>query len=453
MVLNMERVGLIGDNSIEYISILVDIWNNGDCAVLIDWRIPYITAVEMMKEANVVKCYIEKKLFDKIHNINNNIEIIIFEKENNYTKSLPLDIYNKFKPNYSKNEAIIIYSSGTTGKSKGIILSHYAINKNADSIIDYMQIKLNDSLYMVRTISHASSVVGELLVCLKSKLELYIGPTIVPPRYIISNLIRYNITILTVNPTQLLMYTNELTINPVKFTNLRSIYVSGAPLSNNNRLKAMKVFDNTNIYNAYGLTEAGPRVSVQSHKFNHDNSIGKPIMGVQIAIINEDGHICASYEKGIVHVKTDSVFSGYVKGKNKFDSLYNDWLNTGDIGYMIDNGEIFITGRLDDLIIINGHKIYSGDVEKVIREYELIKDCVVISEPIENNEYFMICLYELYDTNNFRLNALIKHCNNYLSLYEIPQKWLYLESIPRTLNNKISKADIKALLKSNLIEG
>lgn len=63
----MARIALIGDNSIEYVNVLLDIWNSGDCAVLIDWRIPFQTAYEMMIEANVSKCYIERRIFSKIN--------------------------------------------------------------------------------------------------------------------------------------------------------------------------------------------------------------------------------------------------------------------------------------------------------------------------------------------------------------------------------------------------
>ena len=86
----MDRVALIGENSVEYVNTLINIWNCGDCAVLIDWRIPFFTAVEMMKEANVKQCFIEEQLADD-KNIGTvqEIEFVVFECENNTTKCLP----------------------------------------------------------------------------------------------------------------------------------------------------------------------------------------------------------------------------------------------------------------------------------------------------------------------------------------------------------------------------
>lgn len=160
----MSRVALIGENSVEYVNSLIDIWNNGDCAVLLDWRIPFQTAVEMMREADVSKCYIEEGLLEKSNiQLPDCIEFIEFKKRIT-TTMLPQEVYDKYRNNYKTNEAVVIYSSGTTGKSKGIILSHYAINTNADAIIDYMQPNDNDCIYIAKTLSHSSTLFHKLLL-------------------------------------------------------------------------------------------------------------------------------------------------------------------------------------------------------------------------------------------------------------------------------------------------
>ena len=94
----MERIALIGENSVEYINMLVDIWNSGNCAVLVDCQIPPQATVEMMCEAQVTKCYVEHKYYEKICAVlDETIELISYEKENASARLLPAEIYDRFQ--------------------------------------------------------------------------------------------------------------------------------------------------------------------------------------------------------------------------------------------------------------------------------------------------------------------------------------------------------------------
>lgn len=436
----MDRVALIGENSVEYISTLVDIWNNGDCAVLIDWRIPLQTAAEMMREANVHTCHIEKNLFNKSITTSGNISFVLYERKNVSAEYLPKSIYDKFEPNYSQNEAIIIYSSGTTGKSRGIILSHFAINTNADAILDYMKIDVRDCLYIARALSHSSALTGELLVSLKSKAKLVVAPTVVHPRFVLSNIDKFGVTTICLNPTLLQMYVREYNLKPYPLRTLKTIYVSGSILYDKVYMKAHQTFKNIAIYNVYGLSETGPRVTAQRKDCCESNSVGKAIQGINIAIVDENGTQVSDGNRGIVHVNTSSRFIGYISGQEKFTSLYNGWLNTGDVGYIDSNGELHIVNRIDDVIILDAHKIYPVEIEKAILDSTEISDCVVVKANCKSGD-FIACLYVGDDI----LGQTIRHVlKSKLPAYEIPQRFIRCDTIPRTLNGKISKVDVKS---------
>ena len=445
----MARVALIGENSIGYVNTLLDIWNNGDCAVLLDWRIPAQRAFEMMSEAGVKKCYIEESLFSKIQkNIPSLIQFVIYEKINKSADYLPDQIYVKFAENYSKKEAVIIYSSGTTGKSKGVILTHYAINTNADAIIDYIKPDNTDCFYMVKTISHASSLVGELLVALKTKTPIVIAPIIVPPRYTLANIFKFKITIMCINPTLLRMYMKEYTRQKEKYdlSSLKEIYIHGAKTSLKTCEAAAIVFGNCKLFYEYGLTEAGPRVSTQKNSSKCIDSVGKPIKGVSVKILDSDGNELPQNERGAIHVKTPSQYLGYVIGKNKFDSYCTGWMNTGDVGYFDDYGELHIVGRADDVIIINAHKIYPSEVEKQIIACSDIDECAVTM--VEYNDNKVIgCLYA--GGTEIDLNTKEK-LNTVLMSHEIPRVFLKCESLPRTLTGKVLSDQVRAHIKNFL---
>lgn len=436
----MSRVALIGENSIGYVNALLDIWNHGDCAVLIDWRIPFETAVDMMKEADVKKCYIETGLYPEISDEEHSSVLLErYEKLNLKAEALPSLMYDKFRENYSKAEAVVIYSSGTTGKSKGIVLSHFAINMNADAVIDYMKPTSNDCIYICKTLSHSSTLVGELLVALKTKTKLIVAPVIVPPRYVLNNLEKYGVTILCVNPTLLSLYADSYIPSKFNLSVLRTIYVSGSILNDNVYTKAHETFSGTSIYNVYGLSEAGPRVTAQTENSSKSNSVGKPIKGVQIQIVDEQGKPLPRGDRGVLHVSTQSQFNGYVVGSQKHLSLYKTWLNTGDIGYIDNDGELHIVGRADDVIIIDSHKVYPGEIEKAILDFDEIRECSVTKVEYRDSK-FVGCLYVGDTISEQEARNKLK---NKLPTYEMPRRFIQGSVIPRTLNGKISANDIE----------
>lgn len=445
----MSRVALIGENSVEYVNALLDIWNNGDCAVLIDWRIPFQTAIQMMREAVVTDCFIEKKLLDKsaVDDISD-ITFIAYEVADISSKLLPDEVRKKYRENYSKDEAVVIYSSGTTGKSKGIILSHFAITTNTDAIIDYMQPEPNDCLYTIRPLSHSSTVTGELLVALRSGCKYLLSPTIVPPRYIFGNINKFNVKILCLNPTMLSLLVDEYRRGKSSITPLKTMYVSGSVLNDDTYSKAHDTFSGVNIYNVYGLSEASPRVTAQRAEWCKSNSVGKAIKGVAVVVVDENGNVLTNGHRGIIHVNTPSRYSGYICGEEKHRSLYNGWLNTGDIGYFDDNSELHIINRIDDVIIINGHKIYPSEVSSQIRKLADIDECVVTSVSL-SGEDVLCCLYA---ASSKICHEIKNKLGGVLMRYEIPKVFIITDVIPKTITGKISIHLAKEMILKELIK-
>ncbi|MCI8332114.1 MAG: acyl--CoA ligase [Clostridiales bacterium] len=436
----MSRIAIIGENTIEYIDCLLNIWNDSNCAVLIDWRIPVESAVLLMIEADVCKCYIDKNMITDVHIFaDNNIEVIEYEPLCKNAIPLPNEFYRKFKPNYSNDEAIILYSSGTTGKSKGVILSHFAIQKNADSIIEYMHPQKADCVYIVKSLSHSSTLVGELLVALKTSMRLIVSPTIVSPRYVFTNIQKYNATVLCLNPTLLLLYIKEYEIIDIKPESLKTIYVSGAILSDKLYKQARLTFSDINLFNVYGLTEAGPRVSAQRKGCCVTNSVGKPIQGVDVRIIDEQGACVPRGNCGSILIRSPSLFSGYVTGSAKYDPQNPGWFSSGDIGYVDKYNELHVVDRSDNQVIIQAHNIFLNDIEQVIADVFGVEECVVVDYKDDNFEC-LCCAY----TGNVEKQAIVNQIGNKLPSYEIPKKWIKLTEVP-TSNDKPKVSDIRDL--------
>lgn len=388
------RIGLVGDNSIGMIEQVINIWNNGDCVVLVDWRIPYNSIIEMLESVNVKKCYIEKKILDSINQKieGKTLEFVPYISTDNRMTAIPTELYNKFQSNYSNSEALILFSSGTTGKSKGVVLSHYAINSNADEVFKYMELEESDSMYIQKTLCHSSTFVCELLVALKYRVKMFISPTVTIPNTILKNIVNHRITVTCLNPTILKLITLAAEKGKYSFNGLKKVYCSGAVLDTNLLERSQQVFGNVEILNVYGLTEAGPRVAAQiPNTYDTVGSVGKVLDCASVKIVDEHGILKSVNEKGVIYVKTLCKFMGYANLKDTKNE--EEWINTNDIGYINDNNELFVLGRADNMINIDSHNIFVEEIEQRILAMISIEDCLVYSVINDNGHCVLCCDY------------------------------------------------------------
>lgn len=231
---------------------------------------------------------------------------------------------------------------------------------------------------------------------------------------------------------------------------LKTIYCSGACLNDKVYSEASDVFKKIDIFNVYGLSEAGPRVTAQTKECRNNNSVGKAIEGVEVVIIGDDGIPANNSTYGIIHVNTPSRYNGYISGAEKHKSLYRNWLNTGDIGYIDEFGELHIVGRVDDIIIVDSHKIYPEDIERLILENAGVIDCA-ISKFAYNGVEMIGCLY-VSESNMDCTVSIIRNLKEKVMYYEIPKRFLRVNSIPHNIRGKICRAEVERTLSETPVE-
>lgn len=431
----MSRIAVIGYNSVELVDIIVNVWNQQNSVVMLDWRMPVDKVKELMMECGSDNIYIDSDIINKYKELEDYKMVVHqFSSIRNEDRYLTSEIYSKFTPNYSDEEAVVIFSSGTTGMAKGVCLSHFAINSNADAIIDYMNIQSDDVIYIVKSLTHSSTFIGELLVALKRGISAVIGLNIVPPRYTLRMLRQHEVTLFCTNPTLLRMYVREMEKYPAQFPRMRNIYVSGAILSDELYCEAKAAFRKINICNMYGLSEAGPRVTCQTGHESRNN-VGKPIKDVQIGIANEQGYFVDNLEIGEVYVHSKSCFSGYITDQCKKEKTY--WLKTGDIGYLTENEELVILGRKDDVMNIDSHNVVPVTIENVVLMNECIDECSAVEVP----KGIITCAISLKTDMNINevLTDIHVLCKKNLAVYEIPRRIIVLDNIPKNVNGKVDK--------------
>ncbi|SCJ67323.1 Linear gramicidin synthase subunit B [uncultured Clostridium sp.] len=432
----MARIGLIGENSVEYVRHLLEIWRNGDCAVMIDWRIPLKTACQMLKLAGAQKCLIGSNQLRDIPVKKDGITFLPFEHKVEAAK-MPPEMYDSYRRCPQTGEAVILFSSGTTGMAKGILLSHQALIANIEAICDYMQPGEQDVFYIAKALSHSSTLTGELLAALHTGAGVILAPTMAPPRYIWQQIARFGVTIMGVNPTLLRLLVQDVQQGKRIPACLQKIYVSGAVLNVELASQAHTLLKGCALYNVYGLSEAGPRVAAQTAQYHSLGSVGRPIKGVKVAISSAQGQVLSDGEKGYVHVKTPSLFCGYLNAQVRRSLLGGAWFNTGDVGYVNALGELFVLGRADEMIVHDAHNIYPSEVEAQIAQFPGVLQCVVFGVDDRASGQRLIAYFT--GGQPVTAKALRHFCLERMGSYEVPSEFIQLNKIPVTPAGKVSR--------------
>ena len=316
--------------------------------------------------------------------------------------------------------AFIMFTSGTTGLPKGVMLTEENIISNLEYIKSYFDVSNCKSICIARPLVHISVLTGELLYALCNGLTLYFYEESFMPQRLLTYLSKNSIDILGGTPT---LYKNLSNINFDNSNILKVGVISGEVLTENTKVTITNSFKNTQFYNVYGLTEHSPRVSalLPDEFCKKINSVGKAIGDVTVKVLN-----------GELLIKSNSVMKGYFNNQELTNKKIKDgWLYTGDIATIDQDGYIYIHGRKDNMIIKAGLNIYPEEIELAVNEIKGISDSVVFGLKQEDK----ITIYLEYvgdiEPNELRI-TLAKNLNPNI----IPNKIRKVEVIAKTASGK-----------------
>lgn len=434
-----DKVAIIVPNSSSYIVSILAVLDLGGVVVPIDPHFPDLIAIDLITSAKCkfvcISSYLEDNYINKRLNIN-----VLIEANGDWKMDSNIMFQELDLPVVSENDsAFILFTSGTSGHPNGVILTHEGVLTNVEAIIEYMNPTAKDIFYIAKSGVHCSTLIGEILVGLNVGASLIIKNPVVSPTSILKRCDEYSPTILFVNPTILKLIT-QVKIKKYNISSIRLIYTSGAIADSEILLKADSFFSGAIIQNVYGLSEAGFRVSAQRlDQPRKLGSVGKPLKHTEIEIRSSKGEICKPYEIGQILIKSKSTMKGYVNKGRTPAKFLNAWLLSGDLGYLDSDGELFVKGRADDMIIRSGHNIDPYRIEKIIKKIDGIEDCIVFGVPDKLNGNNIVCGVVQEGKGSININSIFEQCSLLLPSYECPQIFVEWDKLPTTLNGKHSR--------------
>lgn len=332
---------------------------------------------------------------------------------------------------------LIMCTSGTTGKPKGIMLSDENILSNVSDIESYFEMTENDSILISRPLYHSAVFTGEFLIAIAKGTRIVFYSDSFVLVSVEQMIAREKITTFCATPT-IIKLIARFTKSEIKNI-LKNIVISGECLGAIDGHMIRNALPNAKIYHVYGLTEASPRVCYLPPAEFSDapDCVGIPLRSVEVEIRTDTGRSVKINERGLLWVRGPNITFGYYNDPKLTEkNICDGWLCTGDIAQYNEKGWIKILGRQDNLIVRAGMNIYPSEIENELKKDLRVRDVHIYT--IEDAKMgVQIAMKIVGDFNSIKEVKML--CTNMLPLYQVPAKIELCDNLPTNGSGKIMR--------------
>jgi long-chain acyl-CoA synthetase len=347
----------------------------------------------------------------------------------------------------------MLYTSGTTGQPKGVAIGEGDFRRSAAGIAmmgSRWKIGPDDRYLLVGPAYHAGPAIW-------AQVHLAVGGTVVVMRRwdaeeLLRLVERHRVTITHLVPAnfiRLLELPDGARAN-ADLSSLRLVLHAAAPCPVPVKRQIMTLFPDDTVWEYYGASEGGGTSISPREWLERPGSVGRPYPGNEFRITDDDGHVCAPNQAGTIWVRTAGSGSSftYHNDPEKTASTYrDDWFSVGDVGYLDEEGYLFLTDRKSDMVISGGVNIYPREIENCLYEHPDVVDCAVFGIPDDVWGESIVAVVEPAPGSGLDAAAVVEWCRSHLADYKKPRRVELVPTLPRDPNGKV----VKRLLRDELL--
>ncbi len=346
--------------------------------------------------------------------------------------------------------AILLYTGGTTGRGKGVTLSHRNVVSNGLQVGLALSVTDTDRMLHVAPMFHSADLLGTAVTLAGGSHAYLATPT---PESFVDALASMKITYTMIPPTILQQVLAQGLLAQRDLTALRIFISGGAHVPLELLQKAQRFLSNGSMVHGFGLTETSPILTMMhySQVFQSQgpdssalSSVGRPLAGVDTRILDSTGRDAPTGETGELVVRGPNVATEYLNQPEMSENAFkNGWFYTGDIGSIDSDGFLSIVDRKKDMIITGGENVYSAEVEAVLRQHPQISDAAVVGVPDDTYGEAVFAILVAAGQTAPSIQSVIDFARQRIGGYKIPRQMLFVDELPKSALGKVLKAELR----------
>ncbi|MDQ0971890.1 long-chain acyl-CoA synthetase [Neobacillus niacini] len=337
--------------------------------------------------------------------------------------------------------AVILYTSGTTGNPKGVLLTHKNLTSNAENSVKHNELERGTTIGVLPLAHVYGLTISNICLLMGSSIVIFSN---FDSGEVFKAIQKYEVRNFSAVPAMIHALVSYPHADDYNTSSLESVSSGSAPLP----VALLHAFEKkfgAKVFEGYGLSEAAPIVTAHKNGIEiKPGSVGIPIPGVEVKIVDDNGNEVECGEVGELCVRGDNVTPGYYQNVEESRKvLIDSWLHTGDMARMDGEGYVYIVDRKKDLIIRGGFNVYPRDIEEILNTHETVSEVAVVGVPDEKMGEEMVACVVVKPGAVTSEEELITYCQEHLAKNKTPRRIVFLEALPRNGVGKILKTHLR----------
>jgi long-chain acyl-CoA synthetase len=444
-----DRVALLLPNSAEYIAVFYGCHLAGCAVVALNIQEPAAVLARLLQHSDAKLLFIDAQFreiekFRELSGSDGPQLVTVSEDSESWSRIVDLalpDYRRHIVDACSGDLAMLLYTSGTTGHPKGVMLSHRNLFANTESILEYINISWVDRGFNVlpfyysfgSSIMHTHMTAGACLI-----LQNHIAF----PHAVLKRMGEEKATGFYGVPTTYTLLFGSDRLEGTDLSSLRYIAQAGGPMSVAKQQQLAKDLPGVAIFVMYGQTEATARLTYLSpdHLIDKAGSVGKAIPGVELRVGRSNSEVHTADSSAEVYASGDNIMMGYWNDSQATNEAIRDgWLRTGDLGYFDHDGFLFLTGRSSDMIKTGANRVSPSEIEDVVGQFPEVVEVGAYAVDDDILGQAIAVAIVLGKNSDLSIKEIQRRCLEQLSHYKVPKFVRFTTSLPKTSSGKLKR--------------